>query len=47
MQSTVKKDVQTKSVSGYETPRLQTYGKLESLTKGAGGSLADASLLKT
>ena len=25
----------------YEAPRLQTYGKLEVLTKGTGGSLLD------
>ena len=25
----------------YEAPRLQTYGKLQMLTKGTGGSLLD------
>lgn len=28
-------------VQAYEAPRLQTYGKLQRLTKGTGGSLDD------
>lgn len=31
----------------YEAPRLETYGKLTTLTKGTDGSLADADLTPT
>lgn len=30
----------------YETPRLQTYGKLRDLTKGGGSPLEDATAFK-
>lgn len=33
--------------TSYETPRLQTYGKLRDLTKGGSGSLPDAGTYKT
>ncbi|MDQ4075824.1 MAG: lasso RiPP family leader peptide-containing protein [Chloroflexota bacterium] len=33
--------------SKYETPRLETYGKLRDLTKGVGSPLEDAGLQKT
>ncbi len=38
MQPTTSKTVPS---ARYEAPRLQTYGKLQDLTKGSGGSLID------
>lgn len=35
-----------KKATAYETPRLQTYGKLSDLTKGNPGSGADGSAMK-
>jgi hypothetical protein len=40
-----KTDMKTPKV-GYETPRLQTYGTLKSLTKGTSGSGSDAGTFK-
>lgn len=33
---------QAKKDAKYEAPRLETYGKLQSLTKGSGGSKVDS-----